>query len=278
MSNWIKIDANLSSNKKFFALCEQLQTKDHETMGGLVMFWSWCFENAKDGILTDIHVKSLGRALRGFDGKVWFRALVDCGFVDDDGDGNFFIHDWFDWAGSLHKNRKGNRERKQKERLHKEVTATSQGSPKMSQDRVEESRGEEIRIEDSSPSATPQGDKGQEKGSPQKPKRARTPRDDVFDFVVSHWNFDPKVHKGKVGKFSADFFALLKGAGIEEIKRRHENYIRSWPEMDRGPGALISNWPKFEHDISSNARPCDPVIKALQDRVNARLAAKNAQG
>ncbi|MBU1247801.1 MAG: conserved phage C-terminal domain-containing protein, partial [Proteobacteria bacterium] len=147
MVGWIKVSSRLADNKKFYALQAELQKPDHEIVGGLVMFWNWCFDNASDGILTEIHRNSTGRALRVEDGEKWFDAMVQTGFIDRLETGEFEIHDWFQWAGSLHKDREKDRQRKAEKPIPPEFHRKSSGIPRKSTPRAEESRADKSREE-----------------------------------------------------------------------------------------------------------------------------------
>lgn len=264
MTGWIKVDSSIADNKKFYALQETLGMPDHEVVGGLVMFWAWCFNNSPDGILSEVHRKSIGRALRIKDGGKWFEAMIAAGFIDELETGEFSIHDWFQWGGTLHRYREKDRERKVKTPIPLEVRRKSSGIPKKSTLRGEEKRGEEIREETPSRPAA-------------QPDKKRRPRDETFDFLALEFQIDPEVQGSRIGKLSSQFKKLLSktGAGTDEIKRRRANYRAKWPNAADTAEALVKHWGNLDVKQEDTHERYERMHRENQAII---AAARNARG
>jgi hypothetical protein len=99
---------------------------------------------------------------------------------------------------------------------------------------------------------------------PEAPKRrrARTPRDDVWDAVVQVSGLNPteitKPQQGRIARAVADLVAV--GATPDEIRRRASVYRGTFPGAALTPTALSSNWASLTRPLPAE-QPTNPVAQ-----------------
>lgn len=220
------------------------------------MFWAWCFNNSPDGILSEVHRKSIGRALRIKDGGKWFEAMIAAGFIDELETGEFSIHDWFQWGGTLHRYREKDRERKVKTPIPPELHRKSAGIPKNSTVRGEKSRGEEIRKETPSRPAA-------------QPDKKPMERNQFFDFVAENWGINPDAAAPRIQKLASIFKILVEAEGfnVQEIRRRQLEFESIWPRMTSTPEAVAKHWADLKGKPSAAPLPIfkEEIARGIPD-------------
>ena len=118
---WIESHQSLSRHRKTMRAAKLLRCDRVKLLGHLHELWWWAIDNASiDGRLGDISAEELAEAAcwpRG--GQAFTAALIDAGFVDQDGP-ELILHDWYEYAGKLNDQRElrrqSNRERQQRRR------------------------------------------------------------------------------------------------------------------------------------------------------------------
>ncbi len=118
---WIEAHQELLHHPKTRALARALGEPRPHVVGYLMCLWWWCLSYAEDGDLgryePDVVADAAeipGDPVRAVD------ALVSAGFVDRDGDGHMWVHDWEDYAGGLMEAREGKRAANQTRRANAE--------------------------------------------------------------------------------------------------------------------------------------------------------------
>ncbi len=118
MSTWIKSDERLANHPKVDLLAATLDIHPAQALGHLHYVWYFGLNYADDGDLP-LGIHNLSKAAK-YDGdnKEFVSALVDTGWLDDDGK-KLQIHDWLDYHGALLDKREKDRDRKRRERESK---------------------------------------------------------------------------------------------------------------------------------------------------------------
>jgi len=99
---WIELHQSLPTHRKTLILADLLDIVPVTAMGRIVALWLWALDNAPDGELGAIPVRTLGQAVGWTDDPdVLVNALIKAGFLDRIGDDRLVIHDWYDYTGKL---------------------------------------------------------------------------------------------------------------------------------------------------------------------------------
>ena len=118
MSTWIKSDERLANHPKVDLLAATLDIHPAQALGHLHYVWYFGLNYADDGDLTRYRNNLSKAAKYDGDNKEFVSALVDTGWLDDDGK-KLQIHDWLDYHGALLDQREKDRDRKRRERESK---------------------------------------------------------------------------------------------------------------------------------------------------------------
>lgn len=120
---WIELHQSRQRHPKTLRLAAALGISRREACGLLDDLWTWALDVAKpDGLLqgtitTDIAI-ALDWPLKQSDKLL--ESLVRSGYMDTTDDGEYVIHDWYDYAGKLNDRREQNAERMRQKRAKKE--------------------------------------------------------------------------------------------------------------------------------------------------------------
>ncbi len=133
---WIELHQTMNTHRKTLRLSSLLKISRRETIGLLCDLWLWAVDNAdKNGLLEGLSDNDIGMALgmKGRESERTVQALVDVGYIDIE-DGQYVLHDWYDYCGKLNEKRATDRKRKAESRRTSsgspaEVQRTSRGSP-----------------------------------------------------------------------------------------------------------------------------------------------------
>ena len=103
MADWCRMDADLPRHPKTLYLSGLLGTDVKATVGALALLWLFCTEHAKDGVLSEERRNLRGIARRMdlqpmLDDDV-LRHLVSAGYVEQETDGSFTVHDYLERNG-----------------------------------------------------------------------------------------------------------------------------------------------------------------------------------
>lgn len=98
---WIESHQEVSHHPKTRKLARRLDVGLAASVGHLHCLWHWALSFAPDGDLTkhDDDDVAIGALWEG-DPKLFIDSLVDCGWLDKEGE-SLVIHDWWDFAGRL---------------------------------------------------------------------------------------------------------------------------------------------------------------------------------
>jgi hypothetical protein len=108
---WIEVHQALFTHRKVMHLADQLGIPEVYACAHLISLWTWALDNAPDGALN-VRCTIVARASRWMgDADALVHALCETGFLDEDEDGIYYIHDWDDYAGRLVEKRRQNRDR-----------------------------------------------------------------------------------------------------------------------------------------------------------------------
>jgi hypothetical protein len=69
----------------------------------------------------------------------------------------------------------------------------------------------------------------------------------IWDCIAGLWfgGSVPEPARSRVGKICRDLKSM--GATAEELCRRHDNYVLTWPKIEDTPEALVKHWCRMEH-------------------------------
>ena len=130
-SNYVPVHSNLRDHPKFYAFMDALDWPDHYSaevqshvaQSVLTCFWNWVLREFPDGKLSGVHARAMARGAEWIGTADGFlNAMIDAGFIDDDGNGNVVVHRWMEYAGRVETKRANARGRKQRERETEHVT------------------------------------------------------------------------------------------------------------------------------------------------------------
>lgn len=108
-SLWIELHQEMPKHPKTLALAQALKISRRETVGLLADLWTWGLSCAdEDGSLKSIGDEGIALALDWPVKKAsaLVKPLVDCGWLDTLGDGQYRLHDWPDYTSRLFEKRK----------------------------------------------------------------------------------------------------------------------------------------------------------------------------
>jgi len=169
LATWVPCHTDLPGHPKTVKLARLLKVSIPTAVGHLVMLWMWALQYSADGSLEGYEAEDISAAA-GYAGKaeVFITALRNCGvnrpgYLDGPDISRLEVHDFDVYLGPVNSKRKSDAERKREARklkAAKEAGLTSSvlrteadasggrpaDVPRMS--RVEESRGEERRVEE----------------------------------------------------------------------------------------------------------------------------------
>lgn len=115
---WIELHQSLTNNhRKVIKTAAALKLQKPYVIGHLVCLWTWALDNTPDGILPNEPALIAEAAQWRGDEEKFFAALMDAPWIDDQGDGTFYLHDWHEYAGKLIERRERNREQMRRARV-----------------------------------------------------------------------------------------------------------------------------------------------------------------
>lgn len=111
---WIEVHQNLLGHWKTERVASILGIDPQMTMSHLILFWQWALDSAETGEITHVEASVIAKAaLFSGDPHKFVGALITAQFIDVQGQGDdrrTFIHDWWDYAGRLIRQRQYRRE------------------------------------------------------------------------------------------------------------------------------------------------------------------------
>ena len=112
---WIKSDQSLAEHPKLKLLAKDLGISEVEALGHLHLLWYWTLEYAEDGHVKYIELLPEAMKWTGDTDKL-VNALIKRGFLDQEIDGTYWVHDWLDYSGAYYEKKLYNRIKKQESR------------------------------------------------------------------------------------------------------------------------------------------------------------------
>jgi len=113
---WIESNQELGRHPKMKRFARLLSISWPEAVGYLHYLWWWALDFAQDGDLSQYEAGDIADAVhwKG-DSEKFVNALLDAGFLDMSSEGNWEIHDWYDYAGKLLEHRAAQSEYKKRQ-------------------------------------------------------------------------------------------------------------------------------------------------------------------
>jgi hypothetical protein len=265
---WIQLDQTVWTHRKTFDLADRLDLDETYAAAHVARLWCWALDNARidatarRGYVTGMSARAIagGAGWKG-DPAGFVAALIDCGFIDREGD-ELALHDWWEYAGKFLERRAKDRERKRPSvGIPTEVPWTSGIYPPDIQAASARKTQTQIKTNQDVVNAplTPHADPAPE--LPAAPARERPPADlrkpkeRDKSWVETHPFFEPlealfgRPAGNQWGALAADIKALEEhGATADEIYRRAENYTgvmgadASGKPITRTRPALVKHW------------------------------------
>lgn len=125
---WFEAHDTMGKHPKTLKLAEALGMKRREAVGLLHDLFSWgLYAAQKNGELANMSEIQIGLALdceTKRSARKVVSALLESGYLEQDENGVYFIHDWYDYAGRYCEERDRNRERVKAHRNKKKAGST----------------------------------------------------------------------------------------------------------------------------------------------------------
>ena len=222
---WLQVHQTIKDHRKLFDAADALEIAPPYMMGLLISFWLWALDNAPTGDLSGITPRMIARAAQ-YDGdaEIFAETLKNAGWLDEKDDGELEIHDWYEYAGKLIDQRQAEKERSQRRRA---AAAASTGTPPTAQPatagrpqdshekaagRVDKSRQDQTREDDTPPSPSAEGGGDDKKAT-------------IDGRFAEFWTAYPK----KVGKQ----YALKAWRRVRPDAELHERIMQAVNEQKR---------------------------------------------
>lgn len=256
---WLELHQTVKKHRKTLRLSSLLNISRREAVGLLCDLWLWAIDNAdKHGLLDGLSAEDIGMALdmNKRQSERTVDALVNAGYLDLS-DGQYVLHDWYDYCGKLNDKRETDRRRKADNRRKpegspKDVQRTSSGSPLVTVPNLTvpnhiSSLRSDIHVHSEA-----------EKQSSDVQKQP--PLAERFD---SLWSLYPKK-RGKPAAFAAYKRAIKAGTtdrDIEDGIRAYVTYIdrKRIEEQFIKQGSTFFNGKAWEDDYGECAAQSEPV-------------------
>lgn len=132
---WYEAHQTLAKHPKTLKLSSLIKCERRYAVGLLHDLFSWGLDSAKaDGTLPGLRAEEIASALdySGKKGVAVVNALVESGYLERAENGEFRIHDWYDYAGKLANQREADKRRKQaakEKKLNQNFRVLSTGIP-----------------------------------------------------------------------------------------------------------------------------------------------------
>lgn len=125
---WFEAHDTLGRHPKTLRLAETLKIKRREAVGLLHDLFAWgLYAARKDGALTGMTEYQIGLALdceTKKSAQKIVNGLLEAGFLEQDDEGTYYIHDWYDYAGKFCDERDRNKQKMKEYRDRKKAKKT----------------------------------------------------------------------------------------------------------------------------------------------------------
>ena len=240
---WIKSDQSLAEHPKLKLLAKDLGISEVEALGHLHLLWYWTLEYAEDGHVKYIELLPEAMKWTGDTDKL-VNALIKRGFLDQEIDGTYWVHDWLDYSGAYYEKKLYNRIKKQESRdkiakLKESDTSLTSFDNSLtnfdSQD-LDKNREEKNRVDKNNSGLATQDGVSNDSN-----------RDLIFETLATVCGYDwkgvmTKDERGRINKAVKQLKDI--NATPEEITLRAQNFVLSYG-FNPQPQSITSMWTKL---------------------------------
>lgn len=126
---WIESHDTLAEHPKTLRFARLIKTELPAVIGHLHLLWWWCLKYADDGNLSEYEPAEIAAAAKWTgDADLFVSSLVRVGFIEQPGEGELYVHDWYEYAGKLIEMRKANAERMRQKRAAHKPSESNEGA------------------------------------------------------------------------------------------------------------------------------------------------------
>lgn len=224
---WIKSDQSLAEHPKLKLLARDLGISEVEVLGTLHLLWYWTLEYAEDGHVKYIELLPEAMKWKGDSDKL-INSLIKRGFLDQEIDGTYWVHDWLDYSGAYYEKKLYNRIKKQESRdkiarlkeSDNTLTSFDNSLTNIDSQDLEKNRIDKSRV-----------DKNNSGLATQDGVTNNSNRDLIFETLATVCGYDWKgvMTKDERGRLNNAVKQLKDiGATPEDIELRAKNFVLSW--------------------------------------------------
>ena len=240
---WIKSDQSLAEHPKLKLLAKDLGISEVEALGHLHLLWYWTLEYAEDGHVKYIELLPEAMKWTGDTDKL-VNALMKRGFLDQEIDGTYWVHDWLDYSGAYYEKKLYNRIKKQESRdkiaklkeSDTSLTSFDNSLTNIDSQDLDKNREEKNRV-----------DKNNSGLATQDGVSNNSNRDLIFETLATVCGYDwkgvmTKDERGRINKAVKQLKDI--NATPEEITLRAQNFVLSYG-FNPQPQSITSMWTKL---------------------------------
>tara|TARA_R100000278_G_scaffold86739_1_gene66237 strand:- start:389 stop:1225 length:837 start_codon:yes stop_codon:yes gene_type:complete len=240
---WIKSDQSLAEHPKLKLLAKDLGISEVEALGHLHLLWYWTLEYAEDGHVKYIELLPEAMKWTGDTDKL-VNALIKRGFLDQEIDGTYWVHDWLDYSGAYYEKKLYNRIKKQESRdkiaklkeSDTSLTSFDNSLTNIDSQDLDKNREEKNRV-----------DKNNSGLATQDGVSNNSNRDLIFETLATVCGYDwkgvmTKDERGRINKAVKQLKDI--NATPEEITLRAQNFVLSYG-FNPQPQSITSMWTKL---------------------------------
>ena len=240
---WIKSDQSLAEHPKLKLLAKDLGISEVEALGHLHLLWYWTLEYAEDGHVKYIELLPEAMKWTGDTDKL-VNALIKRGFLDQEIDGTYWVHDWLDYSGAYYEKKLYNRIKKQESRdkiaklkeSDTSLTSFDNSLTNIDSQDLDKNREEKNRVDKNNSGLATQ-DGGSNNSN----------RDLIFETLATVCGYDwkgvmTKDERGRINKAVKQLKDI--NATPEEITLRAQNFVLSYG-FNPQPQSITSMWTKL---------------------------------
>ncbi len=240
---WIKSDQSLAEHPKLKLLAKDLGISEVEALGHLHLLWYWTLEYAEDGHVKYIELLPEAMKWTGDTDKL-VNALIKRGFLDQEIDGTYWVHDWLDYSGAYYEKKLYNRIKKQESRdkiaklkeSDTSLTSFDNSLTNIDSQDLDKNREEKNRVDKNNIGLATQDGVNNDSN-----------RDLIFETLATVCGYDwkgvmTKDERGRINKAVKQLKDI--NATPEEITLRAQNFVLSYG-FNPQPQSITSMWTKL---------------------------------
>ena len=238
---WIKSDQSLAEHPKLKLLAKDLGISEVEALGHLHLLWYWTLEYAEDGHVKYIELLPEAMKWTGDTDKL-VNALIKRGFLDQEIDGTYWVHDWLDYSGAYYEKKLYNRQKQEsRDKIAKlkesdtSLTSFDNSLTNIDSQDLDKNREKNRVDKNNSGLATQDGVSN------------NSNRDLIFETLATVCGYDwkgvmTKDERGRINKAVKQLKDI--NATPEEITLRAQNFVLSYG-FNPQPQSITSMWTKL---------------------------------